>query len=86
MGVLLLSLILSSQKSLSFDEIGIIFVNEDGTYTLEIRPIDTSCSSWWEENLIISERENPEEWQNLYIHTIAGNEVIGHVCNPTLTE
>tara|TARA_Y100000004_G_scaffold43471_1_gene47586 strand:- start:195 stop:356 length:162 start_codon:yes stop_codon:yes gene_type:complete len=53
---------------------------------LVIKPINTSCDIWWEENLVISERENPGESQSLYIHTIAGNEVIGHICNPTLTE
>ena len=75
-----------SQKSLSFDDIGIIFVNQDGTYTVEIRPIDTSCSLWWEDNLVISDRENHTKWENLYVHTIAGNEVIGYICNPTLTD
>jgi len=53
---------------------------------LVIKPINTSCDIWWEENLVISERENPKEFENLYQHTIAGNEVIGHICNPTLTD
>ena len=86
MGALLLFLILSSQKSLSYDNIGIIYINGDGSYTLVVKPIDTSCSAWWEENLVISDRENHEEWQNIFKHTIAGEEVIGHICNPTLTD
>ena len=86
LGVLLLFLILSSQKSLSYDTIGIIYINGDNTFSLVTKPIDTSCSEWWEENLVITERENHEEWQNLFKHTIAGEEVIGHICNPTLTD
>jgi|TARA_R100000654_G_scaffold33426_2_gene58554 hypothetical protein len=53
---------------------------------LVVKPINTPCKIWWEENLVISERDNPKEFENLYIHTIAGNEVIGHICNPTLTD
>ena len=86
MGALLLFLILSSQKSLSYDNIGIIYINGDGSYTLIVKPIDTSCSVWWEENLVITDRENHQQGQNMYKHTIAGNEVIGHICNPTLTD
>ena len=86
LGVLLLSLILSSQKSLSYDNIGIIYFNGDGGYTLVIKPIDSSCDDWWQENLVITEKENPGEWENLYQHTIAGEAVIGHICNPTLTD
>ena len=86
LGALLLFLILSSQKSLSYDNIGIIYINGNGSYTLIVKSINTSCSLWWEENLVITEREHHEEWQNLYSHTIAGKEVIGHICNPTLTD
>ena len=86
LGVLLLSLILSSQKSLSYDNIGIIYINGDGGYTLVVKPIDSSCDDWWQENLVITKKENPGEWENLYQHTIAGEAVIGHICNPTLTE
>ena len=86
LGVLLLFLILSSQKLLSYDNIGIIFVNGDGSYSLIVKPIDTSCDAWWEDNLVITEREITEEFQNMYQHTIAGKDVIGHICNPTLTE
>ena len=86
MGALLLFLILSSQKSLSYDNIGIIYINGDNTFSLVTKPIDTSCSEWWEKNLVITERENHEEWQNIYKHTIAGKEVIGHICNPTLPD
>ena len=87
MGVLLLFLILSSQKSLSsYDNIGIIYINGDGSYTLVVKPINTTCDIWWEENLVITERENPKEYENLYQHTIAGEAVIGHICNPTLTD
>ncbi len=87
LGALLLFLILSSQKSLSsYDNIGIIYINRDNTYSLVFKPIDISCDIWWEQNLVISERENPQEHENVYQHTIAGNEVIGHICNPTLTD
>ena len=86
LGAALLFLILSSQKSLSFDNIGVIYINEDSSYTLIVKPINTSCSLWWEENLVITERENHQESQNMYQHTIAGKEVIGHICNPTLTD
>ena len=81
--VLLLFLIPSSLNSSNFkDRIGIIFINEDGTYSLVSLNIDQSCDIWWQNNLIIEERLNPNENENLYLHFINGKPVIGNICNP----
>ena len=81
--VLLLSLIPSSLNSSSFkDRIGIIFINEDGTYTLVSINIDQSCDVWWQNNLIIEEILDPKENENFYVHFINGKPVIGNICNP----
>ena len=81
--VLLLSLIPSSLNSSSFkDRIGIIFINEDDTYTLVSFNIDQSCDDWWQNNLVMEERLDPKEHENLYVHYIDGKPVIGNICNP----
>jgi len=81
--VLLLFLIPSSLNSSSFkDRIGIIFINEDGTYTLVSMNIDQSCDIWWQNNLVIEDRLDPKEHENLYVHYINGKPVIGNICNP----
>ena len=81
--VLLLSLIPSSLNSSSFkDRIGIIFINEDGTYSLVSLNIEQSCDDWWKNNLVIEERLDPKENENLYIPFIKGKPVIGNICNP----
>ena len=83
MVVLLLFLIPSSLNSSSFkDRIGIIFINEDGTYTLVSMKIDESCDTWWQNNLVIEDRLDPKEHENLYVHYINGKPVIGNICNP----
>ena len=82
--VLLLFLTPSSLKSSSLNErIGIIYINgSDGSYTMVTTSIDVSCDVWWQNNLIIEDRLDPQLGQNHYIHTINGKPVIGHICNP----
>ena len=81
--VLLLFLIPSSLNSSSFkDRIGIIFINEDGTYTLVSMNIDQPCDTWWQNNLVIEDRLDPKEHENLYVHYINDMPVIGNICNP----
>jgi hypothetical protein len=75
-----------SQKLLSYDNIGIIFINGTGGYTLLNQPINTSCEAWWEDNLVIIDRIDHQPMENLYQHLIDGKEVIGYICNPTLTD
>ena len=80
--VVLLFLTLSSLSlSKSNERIGIIYISRDGGYTLVYQSIDVPCGIWWQNNLKIDERLNPKQGENIYIHTINGNPVIGHICN-----
>lgn len=84
--VLLLFLTLSSQKlsesNDSVERIGVIYINKLDNYTLVYYEIDVSCAVWWQNNLKIIKRLDPKPMDNIYLHTINGNPVIGHICNP----
>ena len=83
---LLLFQIVWSQKLLSYDDIGIIYIHRSGGYSLVTKSINTSCDDWWEANVVVTERIDPKEMENLYQHLIDGKEVLGYICNPTLTD
>jgi len=83
LAVLLLFLTPSSLKSSNLNErIGVIFINRDGSYSLLSFKIDQPCDVWWQNNLVIEERLDPKEHENLYVHLINGKPVIGNICNP----
>jgi len=44
--------------------------------------IDESCDTWWQNNLVIEDRLDPKEHENLYVHYINDKPVIGNICNP----
>ena len=80
--VLLLFLIPSSLKSSNLNErIGIIFINRDGSYSLLSFKIDQPCDVWWQNNLVIVEKDNPAEYENWVEHRIFNEPVIGKICN-----
>ena len=85
LAVLLLFLTLSSQKlSRSNDStewIGVIYINDISNYTLVYYEIDVSCAVWWQNHLKIDIKLNPKPMENIYLHTINGNPIIGHICN-----
>ena len=81
MGLLLFLIPSSLQSVRSENSIGIIYINGDGTYTLVSKPIDVSCDEWWQKHLKITENKNHKGMENLYVHTIFGKKVIGHICN-----
>jgi len=79
--VLLFLTLSSLSLSKSNERIGIIYISRDGGYTLVYQSIDVPCGIWWQNNLKIEERLNPKPDENLYVHTINGYLVIGHICN-----
>ena len=80
--VALLFLIPSSLKSSSFNErIGVIFINRDGSYSLLSFKIDQPCDVWWQNNLVIIEKDNPAEFESWVEHRIFNEPVIGKICN-----
>ena len=78
-------LLFLTPSSLSLSElserIGIIYISGTDGYSLVSYEIDVPCEIWWQNHLKINERLNPKQGENIYIHTINGNPVIGHICN-----
>ena len=79
--ILLLFQTQSLPQSKNYNKLGIIYINEDGTYTLFPIIINVSCEEWWETNRLITENEDHQEGENLYNHTVYGKPVIGYFCN-----
>ena len=40
----------------------------------------TVCSSWYHQNVVVTDRKNPKPGQNHYKHRWNGKKVIGYIC------
>ena len=61
--------------------ITLMYLTFGGDIILDTFEINSSCSSWYHNNVKVEERKQRKIFSNLYYHEYNGKDVIGYICS-----
>ena len=61
--------------------ITLMYLTFGGDIKLDTFEINSSCSSWYHNNVKVEERKQRKVFSNHYYHKYQGKDVIGYICS-----